>query len=172
MISDLALELGAKLNSSDTTKTRLVGQGLVWGVRDDTVLASFGYSLPSTGGTPAQKSVLAGHGPIVAAEPTSLSRRTFLDKGPLAAYDVRPIKQPTSMGCWATVYAMLKSWKEGRDLTVAKSCRHPGRRLSRSVCPRSGSCCRRRAHIRQGRVHGGRGSNEPNVVGVGRNASG
>ena len=64
--SDLALELGAKLESSDTIKARLVGQGLVWGVRDDTVLATFGYR--GTQHADQARSILAGHGPVVATE--------------------------------------------------------------------------------------------------------
>jgi Papain-like cysteine protease AvrRpt2 len=116
--SDLALNLGVKVDSSDVTKTQLVGQGLVWGIRDDSVLARFGYGLPPTGGSDAQKSILVGHGPVVGADLNSAARRTFSDKKALATYDVHPLKQTTAMGCWATVYTMLKSWKDGRDWTV------------------------------------------------------
>lgn len=115
---DLALDLGVKVDNAETSKSRLVGQGLIWGIRDDSTLAQFGYALPSTGGPQEHKSILLGHGPVVATPTRSASRATFSGKLPLATADVRPLKQPSSMGCWATVYAMLRSWKDGRDWTV------------------------------------------------------
>lgn len=32
--------------------------------------------------------------------------------------DVPAIKQPSPMSCWATVYAMMRSWKAGRPVTI------------------------------------------------------
>jgi hypothetical protein len=116
--SDLALGLGVKVDSSDQTKTKLVGQGLVWGIRDDSALARFGYGLPATGGPDTQKSILVGHGPVVGADMNSLARKSFPDKRALATYNVHPLKQTTAIGCWATVYTMLKSWNDRKDWTV------------------------------------------------------
>jgi hypothetical protein len=120
-ITDLALDLGAKVDDADTSKSRLTGQGLVWGIRDDATLATFGYGLPPTGGPARQRSILFGHGPVTDADTRSMARRTFPDKQAFVTYDVKPLKQSTSMGCWATVFTMLKSWKDKRGWSVGEA---------------------------------------------------
>ncbi|KQS75961.1 papain-like cysteine protease family protein [Rhizobium sp. Leaf383] len=35
--------------------------------------------------------------------------------------NVRPLKQPDEMSCWATVYTMMVSWKERRPVTIKEA---------------------------------------------------
>ncbi len=40
------------------------------------------------------------------------------DQSVIAYYEIKAIKQPSSMSCWATVYAMMLSWKNNTTLTL------------------------------------------------------
>ena len=119
-MKDLALHLGTKIDISQTGEMRLIGRQLVWGIRDDSVLAKLGYELPPTGGTEHDRSVLNGKGPITRTLNTQ-ARRTFPELKTLAIHQVEPLKQTTVMGCWATVYTMMKSWKDDRVWTVGNA---------------------------------------------------
>jgi papain like cysteine protease AvrRpt2 len=44
-----------------------------------------------------------------------------LPNGSAVSYEVRPIRQPTPMSCWAAVYAMMRSWRDGRTLTIPEA---------------------------------------------------
>ncbi len=114
----LALEIGVTTDTTETNKTTLTGRQLVWGIRDDVALANFGYDLASTGSGDSTNSILTGKGPVTQIISDSQARRSFPDKDTLIAYDMRPLKQSTTMGCWATVYAMMRSWKDGLDWSV------------------------------------------------------
>ncbi|MDX1047683.1 hypothetical protein GOL40_31350 [Sinorhizobium medicae] len=46
------------------------------------------------------------------------ARRRFNDMAAKLGHDVPVIRQPTPMSCWATVYAMLVSWKEQRVVPI------------------------------------------------------
>jgi hypothetical protein len=40
------------------------------------------------------------------------------DQSVIAYYEIKAIKQPSSMSCWATVYTMMLSWKNNTTLTL------------------------------------------------------
>lgn len=117
----LAANLGANIEHRQSGKTHLVGQQLVWGIRDDIALAKFGYELGSTGNVQSNRSILEGKGPVTNTDNSKQVRRIFPERTKLVSFDVLPLKQTSSMGCWATVYTMLKSWKDGRSWTVSEA---------------------------------------------------
>jgi len=117
----LATKLKAISTIGASNGSSLVGQQLVWGVRDDSRLARVGSGLPATGNAGAGHSILRGKGPITQVENEAQARRRFPDKVLLASVDVTPRRQETQMGCWATVYAMMRSWRDGRDLPVDRA---------------------------------------------------
>ncbi|WGD54157.1 papain-like cysteine protease family protein [Bradyrhizobium sp. CB1650] len=54
-------------------------------------------------------------------EPVDSTERVRLDFKDLPVrvrLDVPVIKQPSPMSCWATVYAMMKSWKAGKPISI------------------------------------------------------
>lgn len=114
----MAVSLGLNVGADQSNETRLLGKQLVWGVRDDSVLARFGYKLPATGNSVGNRSILGGKGPITEIVRESRNGRAAPDKKTLAAVDLSPLKQSTPMGCWATAYTMMKSWKDGRPQAV------------------------------------------------------
>lgn len=122
-ISDLALSLGTKVK--DENSTHLEGKELVFGIRDDVVLATFGYKLPDTGGV-EKKSILLDKGPIIETQMNEQVRRTFQDRTAFSAYDVQPLKQATVNSCWATVYTMMKSWKDKKPWSVTDALKELG----------------------------------------------
>lgn len=111
-------KLSAKISSSDENATHLVGSQLVWGTRDDSKLAAFGYGHTATGGVDDDRSLLKNSGPIVNVTIDQSVRRVPEGKATFASADVTPLRQSTSMGCWATVYAMLRSWRDNRTWSV------------------------------------------------------
>ena len=116
----LALELGLKLEAQQHATNAIVGKNLIWGIRDDSKLARIGIGLPSTGGTETSETNII---PIsnLASEDNyqpdaiifSAPRKNLDDK--VVSFDVNPIRQNSHMSCWATVYTMMKAWKENRD---------------------------------------------------------
>ncbi|WP_155847651.1 papain-like cysteine protease family protein [Asticcacaulis benevestitus] len=118
ILSTAAASLGAKVISNDSSSSHLTGQNLVWGVVDDAVLGMFGINLPSTGGAPADRQILKGKGAIERTESAAVARRTYSSNKTSVRWDVPPMKQVTSMGCWATVYTMMLSWKQKRVVPV------------------------------------------------------
>jgi hypothetical protein len=53
--------------------------------------------------------------PVDSTEPVRLSLKELPIRVRL---EVPAIKQPSRMSCWATVYAMMRSWKAGRPVTI------------------------------------------------------
>ena len=112
----LALALQAVIQGN--TLRRLVGKQLVWGLDEDSSLVKIGSSLPATGRAKRdRKPILRGRGPI-----TELERNVLLPavngKEISEFVDVPPMMQRTPMGCWATVYAMMKSWCDNLEWSV------------------------------------------------------
>lgn len=110
-----ALEMGLRLDDSQGGSSRVVGRNLIWGVREDSGLAKLGLGLTSTGGSGDGVEVLADRGEvarITRAEPA----RSSLE--PIIKHEVGPLRQTLPMGCWATVYAMMRSWREGSPIEV------------------------------------------------------
>ena len=117
----LAANLGAKIEHGQSNNTRIIGQQLVWGIRDDVALAKFGYELSSTGSANSDRSILTGKGPITDTDNSQQVRRSFSSEHNFISFDVSPLKQSSSMACWATVYTMMKSWKDQKQWTVARA---------------------------------------------------
>ena len=119
-LTELALQLGAKIDTSQSTGMVLNGTQLVWGIRDDRTLARVGLDLPATGGVVHGRSILTGKGSIVRTiGATDSGRKKLPGLTSFAKHDVEPLKQSTAMGCWATVFAMIRSWRDKRKWTVA-----------------------------------------------------
>ena len=107
------------INASQKSRIVVVGSNLVWGVKDDSFMAIGGIGLPSVGGTSkGKKSILEEGGPIEDIDRTQETRRSFEEMAIRVSQSVSPLKQPTSMSCWATVYAMLISWKNGHAMSI------------------------------------------------------
>ena len=73
-VRKLSAEFGAKAETNQTSQAKLTGASLVWGVRDDSALARFGYQIPQHGtneSASASRSVLVGKGPITRIKPIS-----------------------------------------------------------------------------------------------------
>jgi hypothetical protein len=51
-------------------------------------------------------------------DPSRQTRTDFADAAVRIRVDVPAIKQPSPMSCWATVYAMMKSWKAGKPVSI------------------------------------------------------
>ena len=71
-VRQLAAELGAKAKTDQTNEAKLTGASLVWGVRDDSALARFGYQIPQHGtneSASASRPILFGKGPVTSVEP-------------------------------------------------------------------------------------------------------
>ncbi|PYE93022.1 hypothetical protein C8J35_11619 [Rhizobium sp. PP-F2F-G38] len=121
-INELALSLKVKVEAEASNQARMSGKQLVWGVRDDAVLAMQGYQLAPTGGT-GDRSILSGSGPISEIDSGDRVRRNFPDKTSFIRHDVTPLKQATPQGCWATVYAMLEGWERQSAPQVSEALR-------------------------------------------------
>lgn len=101
--ADLSLELLG--TEAEHTENMVIGKQLFWGVDDDVHLGMLQPGqLPSTGSN-LEKRI---------TKPESSYRIEF-DQ---ISYNVSPIKQPNSMGCWITVYTMMQSWKRGEELRI------------------------------------------------------
>ena len=82
-------------------------------------MAHQGLGLPSVGAAPgAGRSILKDSGPIELIDPTQQVRRDFKDLPVRVRLDVPAMKQPSPMSCWATVYAMMKSWKAQAPVSI------------------------------------------------------
>ena len=124
--NSLALALQAVVQGD--TEKRLVGEQLVWGLDEDSSLVNIGSSLPATGRAGrVREPILRGRGPITELERNVL-RPAVIGKEISAAVEVVPMKQRTSMGCWATVYTMMKSWCDGRKWQVRAAVEELGRK--------------------------------------------
>ena len=114
----LALKLDAKLDLKQDNETSLKGSNLIWGIRDDAVLAKAGFGLPPTGGTDDSNGILQGKGPATAVSTEFQSRRSFEPSIRSVKHDVVPLRQNSTMDCWATVFTMLRSWQANATLSV------------------------------------------------------
>jgi Papain-like cysteine protease AvrRpt2 len=119
-------ELAAKanlfvdLNRKDSAV--ILGQNLVWGVKDNRLMALQGIVLPNVGAEPgANRSILRDSGPIEAIDTSRQARRNFDGMAVQVRLDVPVLKQPTPMSCWAAVFAMLVSWKTGSPVPIASA---------------------------------------------------
>jgi hypothetical protein len=59
-------------------------------------------------------------------DPETFSRKRFPNKKTFARIELAPLKQRTDMSCWATVYAMMKAWKDSRPWSVADAIQELG----------------------------------------------
>lgn len=107
----IALALDLRLGTGEDGANTLVGKNLIWGIREDPRLAKAGLGLPATGGIDNIPHILTGKGPIttISSEP---KRRTFSQDETVVSFAVTPLQQSSTMSCWATVYTMMKSWKD------------------------------------------------------------
>ena len=134
---ELALELDLRLQTAEDGSQEIVGRNLVWGIREDARLATVGLTLPPTGGPGEDLKVIpAAKGIVKISKPENRFNKFYLNKPlnlldpeqltqlsrnkKIIAYNVKPLKQSSNMSCWATVYAMMKSWKENKDYEVNK----------------------------------------------------
>ncbi len=124
---ELALKLGAQIEIQDGSTTNLVGHDLIWGIREDAVLALVGFGLPSTGGSQRDLKVLGGNGPITSIEAGKQTRKELESRVVFVRYDVPPIKQSSTMNCWAAVFAMMRSWQNSERWTEADAVKSLGK---------------------------------------------
>ena len=134
-LRELALEFDLRTAIGEASSSTLMGHGLVWGVREDSRLASVGIGLPSTGGSGDGESVdvLHGLGPVVGIDESTQAggggahgRRGFPDGEVLIRHDVVPLRQSSRNACWATVYAMMAAWREEQPISVTDAVRGLG----------------------------------------------
>lgn len=122
LVDAVATKAGLSIGAQRSDSSVLIGRDLVWGVKDDRFMASQGSGLPSTGSAPAaERSLLKGAGAIEAIESGPQARRSFDKLASQIRYDVPLLKQPTSMSCWATVFAMMAGWKLGKQVTIEEA---------------------------------------------------
>ena len=113
----LALEMDFRLGTGENGSTSIIGRDLIWGIREDPRLARVGLGLPATGGTPISPA-LAGKGAVTQISQVESKRREFTKEQTVVAHPVLPLRQSSAMSCWATVYAMMKSWRDESALSV------------------------------------------------------
>ena len=116
-------EIAAKANLTVDVDRKesavILGSDLVWGVKDNRLMALQGVALPNVGAEPsANRSILRNSGPIEAIDTSRQARRGFYDMAVRVRLDVPALKQPTPMSCWAAVYAMLLSWKTNAPVSI------------------------------------------------------
>lgn len=90
-----------------------MGRDLIWGIREDPRLARVGLGLPPTGGGIEERNVLPPTGTVVEISSYESERREWPVGETLVCHDVPVLRQTSAMSCWATVYAMMRAWKEG-----------------------------------------------------------
>jgi hypothetical protein len=105
---------------SDASRALVLGKDLVWGVKDDQTMAWHGLTLPNTGSNgDNERSIMKGAGAIEQLDLSREARASFSDFPLKVRYDVLPLKQASPEACWATVFTMMESWKQGKPLDVA-----------------------------------------------------
>jgi len=114
----LALELDLRLASTQSGSNNLVGRNLIWGIREDARLAKAGLGLAATGGSGDEGAILGDKGAVQKISLGEQKRRIFPPEAVAVSHQVHPLRQSSGMSCWATVYTMLKSWRENADLSV------------------------------------------------------
>ncbi|MDA9009016.1 hypothetical protein N9K16_03540 [Alphaproteobacteria bacterium] len=114
IIDNLASELRSKVVLSSDAKISFVGKNLIWGIRDDAKLARVGMGLPQTGGFETNEGIISPDFIISEVDQQDQARRNFPQDQTFVSLDVPPIQQVGANDCWATVYAMMLSWKDQR----------------------------------------------------------
>jgi hypothetical protein len=100
----------------------ILGSNLVWGVKDNRLMALQGIALPNVGAEPGvERSILRNSGPIEAIDASHQARRSFDGMAVRVRLEVPVVKQRTPMSCWAAVYAMLLSWKTKMPVSIASA---------------------------------------------------
>ncbi|MEM6721116.1 MAG: papain-like cysteine protease family protein [Bacteroidota bacterium] len=103
LIKDLSVKLNGTI--SNNKQNSITGKQLYWGVDDDKILGNLERGeLPNTGGNNDKNAISK-----------VLSYAVQVEK---AYQSVKPLKQPSSMSCWATVYTMMISWKKNKAYSV------------------------------------------------------
>lgn len=103
IIKSIALELAGSTEIKG--KNKIIGRNLFWGVDDDMVLGSLKPNeLPSTGSNNRPRLTKKNKYYRVELEQVS--------------HNVNPIKQPTNMSCWISVYTMMLSWKNKKNYKI------------------------------------------------------
>ena len=116
----LATSLTSKVTSADNGKVTLVGQNLIWGIRDDKVLASYGTLLPSVGGSKTERRALSSEVSVEEIKIDEQARYVIPDEFRVVRHDVRPLRQMGTMDCWVTVFTMIASWRDNTNYRVAE----------------------------------------------------
>jgi hypothetical protein len=112
----LALETNSRLSNDESSN--IIGKNLIWGIRDNPRYASAGLFTPPTGGF-NDSPILRDKGAITSISSNGLIRMEFPKENRIVKHDGIPLlKQSSDMSCWATVYTMMKSWRDGRELSV------------------------------------------------------
>lgn len=103
IIKSLALELTGSTETNG--KNKIIGKNLYWGVDDDVVLGSLKPNeLPATGSSNRPR--------------LTKSNKSYRVEFEQVSYDLNPIKQPTDMSCWISVYTMMLSWKNKKKYEI------------------------------------------------------
>ena len=123
----LSTMLVSKISKVDNDQIELVGEQLIWGFRDDKLLARMGVGLPATGSIPDEdRQVFKPGKPIHQVKLNTQARLEIPDAYKFVRYDVAPLRQVGDMDCWATVYTMLVSWKNQRFYGVGEAMENLG----------------------------------------------
>lgn len=116
----LALKLDLRLSKDVGGEVRIVGRNLIWGIREDRALALHGLGLPATGGNGSVQNALPDGASVSAIYAMQSNRRAFSNETTIISLEVKPIRQTSPMGCWATAFAMMKSWQSEKLQTPAE----------------------------------------------------
>ena len=117
----LALEMDLRMKRDESGVARITGRNLIWGVREDRALALKGLGLPATGGTGSEENALPDDSTVGTISLDQQKRREFPSDETVIAHSVEPIRQTSPMACWATVCAMMWSWKTEEPQTPAQA---------------------------------------------------
>lgn len=103
LMRSIALELTG--NTVIKGKNKIIGKKLYWGVDDDIALGSLKPDeLPSTGSENRPR--------------LTKKDKSYKVEFEKVSYDVSPIKQPTDMSCWISVYTMMLSWENKENYKI------------------------------------------------------
>lgn len=109
----LATSLSSKVTTADNGAVKLTGTDLIWGIRDDEVLARYGLGLSATGNDGGDRNILATDDVVESVDIGDQARAQVPSEFQQIRYDVHPLRQVGRMDCWATVYTMMASWRDG-----------------------------------------------------------
>jgi hypothetical protein len=122
MVEEIAAKANLSVDLDRKESAVILGSNLVWGVKDNRLMALQGVALPNVGAEPGvNRSILRNSGPIEAIDTSRQARRSFDGMAVRVRLDIPALKQPTPMSCWAAVYAMLLSWKINKPVSIASA---------------------------------------------------